>query len=519
MPLILKRNLYYFASLIAFISLLHMSLGYQFKIIYIVSAAAMFVFLSLLHRYAYSVSLTFYMLIGTFYAPIGVTYGFPDINSVGSLIYTNTNESIEFIKGLPNISYLYIGLLILSYFFALKLQLNCRKKIRYWAFFIFFIPAFWSPIKNYVAAEFDNISLLFSSRLPEFRFFIDCYENYRDVMENNLHYAQVIQIEDEWKPEVIKTPYDTYILVIGESVRKDFMSSYGFKYINNTPWMNKSNGVLFQDIISVSGSTQLSLINSLALKEGNKNNLNNSLITLTNKAEFETYWISNQGIRGEFDSPIALMGKQARHSTFLKDNNSEDKLYLPDENLLPYIEQALASNTKKLIIIHLMGSHPQPCVRTNNQFDTKVGSDSISCYVQSIKNTDSLLATIAEKASSHNLKWAMIYFADHGLSFVDKNSSSANLTHSDKYKQNFQIPFFMTSFDAVTRDVINERRSNLSLLPFLSHWLGINDSKLSYQCDWLAKKDCNGQDKVISFKNQLIEFNSLPEDNIEIGNY
>lgn len=40
-----------------------------------------------------------------------------------------------------------------------------------------------------------------------------------------------------------------------------------FMYVNNTPWMSNANGVIFNDFVSASGSTQLSLTYSMAKKD------------------------------------------------------------------------------------------------------------------------------------------------------------------------------------------------------------------------------------------------------------
>ncbi|MDE9500045.1 hypothetical protein KKJ22_20165, partial [Xenorhabdus bovienii] len=106
--------------------------------------------------------------------------------------------------------------------------------------------------------------------------------------------------------------------------------------------------------ISAAPSTQLALTNSLAISTVNETQLNNSIISLARKAGFETYWLSNQGMKGGFDSPVAMIGQQANHYTFLNEGSSDDRSYMPDENLLPAIRNALTKDKqRKLIVIHL----------------------------------------------------------------------------------------------------------------------------------------------------------------------
>lgn len=89
------------------------------------------------------------------------------------------------------------------------------------------------------------------------------------------------------------------------------MHAFGFELHPNTPWMSSRNGLFFDNYISASGSTTLSLTNALAVREGNVTNLSDNLVALANKAGFHTYWISNQHMKGIYDSPVGVMGKKA----------------------------------------------------------------------------------------------------------------------------------------------------------------------------------------------------------------
>lgn len=416
-------------------------------------------------------------------------------------------------------TYLFIVTLFLTGLCAIKFRINVTRSQRYWLFALFFIPAFWSPVKNVIKSGWSSESNILDSGLPELRFFNDIVKSYNEVISSNSYFAKIIQTSDNWNPITDEQEYDTYILVIGESVRKDFMQAYGFEGAENTPWMNSINGSLFNDYISSAGATQPSLINSLTLRNNKQQDLNNSLLTLAKRAGFETYWLSNQGAKGKYDSPVAMIGKQANHSVFLKSGSSDDRSYKPDEELLPtfknILDTPIQSSQKthnKLIILHLMGSHPQPCVRTNNKFDKFIQSNNISCYIQSITQTDKLLSIIAQEANNHHLKWTMIYFSDHGLRITDKGTDAANLIHGDEFKQNYQVPFFMTSYNATSRNTIQSRRSGLSMLPLLAYWLGIHESRISVNCNWLNDEPCENQSNVISFKNEIKYYDDLLED-------
>ncbi|KAA1192270.1 sulfatase-like hydrolase/transferase [Photorhabdus heterorhabditis] len=517
MPLSKKiRETFILMCLFGFITLAHLSLGYQLKLIYVFSA---FSILILLSNFSYLIYYTFIFaigLIGVIYSPVGLTYGYPDINSIGSLIYTNKNETIEFISGLPLFTYLVVLVTMILMLLSLKVKVTLKKSHVGFLSLFFVLSAFWSPVRGYIQSDFDPDFNLLASGLPEVRFFSDIVESYNEVNSERVKFAEIIKQKDSWQPIVEKNKYETYIMVIGESVRKDFMNTYGFPY-NNTPWLNKANAKIFTNYISSAASTQLSLTNSLALRNDNSIDLNNSIITLAKKAGFYTYWISNQGIKSAFDSPVALIGQQADSFNFLKSGSSDDRRYLPDDKLMPYIKKALTSEEKKkFIVIHLMGSHPQACVRTNGKYDLFLQSEEISCYVKSIDNTDNLLSEIASEANHHHSKWTMMYFSDHGLSYIDKGTEQENLTHNDRNKQSFQVPFFITGSDYHHREEITEQRSGLHFLTLFSQWLGIREKNIPSDCNMLSNGKCSGQDNIITFKGEVKNYDKLGEDFLDV---
>ncbi|WP_063656559.1 sulfatase-like hydrolase/transferase [Candidatus Arsenophonus triatominarum] len=78
--------------------------------------------------------------------------------------------------------------------------------------------------------------------------------------------------KDDFQQSNVTTLFDTYVVVIGESARHDFMHTYGFP-INNTPFMSSANGILFTHYISAGATTQHSLINSLSIPPKIANNI------------------------------------------------------------------------------------------------------------------------------------------------------------------------------------------------------------------------------------------------------
>ena len=501
--LINRENLY----LLLWVLVVHYVLGYQYKLIYVFSALSGLLLLRYAGKIPYRFVVMVFTLAGALYAPVGINYGFPDINFIGSLMYTNTNEAHEFISNIPTATWLLSASVIISGIATTVSSFSGHKNAPvtrgvYSFLVIFFVAsAFWSPLRQ---------GRVFSSGLPEVRFVHDIYTSYRAVRDNNQYFARIMTTGSVWKPVSLPGQHKTYILVIGESVRRDYLHAFGGKY-PNTPWLDNTPATLFTHYISAGPSTVLSLTNTLARSRGNAAELNNNIVTLASRAGFETWWISNQGRKGHFDSPVALIGESADHPYFTKSASSDDRAYSPDDQLLPQLDAALKQRDgKKFIVLHLMGSHPQACVRTQDQYDIDVGAREISCYIKSISMTDKLLGQIHDMAERDGGDWSMMYFSDHGLSYINKDTASAYLTHGDKTRENYDVPFFIVDKNQTDRVIIPVQRSGLRFLETFSQWMKIRDPELVQRCDMLSAENCSQVNLVLNFQGQLMNYDELP---------
>ncbi|MBS9435476.1 phosphoethanolamine transferase [Photorhabdus hainanensis] len=499
-------------ALFIFCLLAHMALGYRLKIAYVF--AMFFIFLLLNKVTVVYRPLLIVLGIATLvYAPIGLTYGSPNFNSILSLFYTNEQEASEFISSIPIEYYLFSTFILIFCLLSLKVNINLHRNINVLLFSFALITIIHHPLKAFIQGKEFNI---LDSGLPEIRAIKDVTINFIRVKIEYKRMQEILSEKDTWGTVSAKPKYSTYIVVIGESVRRDFMNAYGFP-IHNTPFMSTTNGTLFTNYISVGPSTQISLANSLAMVKDGKNILSNNIVTLAKKAGFYTYWISNQGSMGIFDTPVASMGARADSPLFIKKGESSSGLNrnMPDTNIIPIVKKALEDKReKKLIVIHLMGSHSPACTRTNYEYKVFFKSEQVSCYIQSIENTDDLLSIITDEAQKNEKSWSLMYFADHGGSFFEKDTKKMRLAHNDKYKQNYQVPMFITSYDDTSRNIINVQRNSMNFLTLFSDWTGIKESTISDNCKMLSNEICENQDDVLNFSNKFMKYSSLPEDKI-----
>ncbi|NHB93606.1 phosphoethanolamine transferase [Photorhabdus cinerea] len=499
-------------ALFIFCLLAHIALGYRLKIGYVLAIFFIFLLLNKVTIF-YRALLIVLGIVTLIYAPIGLTYGSPSFNSILSLFYTNEQEASEFISSIPVEHYLFSTLILIFCLLSLKVRINLYKKINIFLFSFALITTIHHPLKTFIQGKEFTI---LDSGLPEIRVVKDVTTNFIRVKREHRKMQEILSEQDTWGTVSAKPKYSTYIVVIGESVRRDFMNAYGFP-IHNTPFMSIANGILFTNYISAGPSTQISLANSLAMVKNGKDILSNNIVTLAKKAGFYTYWISNQGSIGLFDTPVASMGARADSPLFIKKGESSSGLNrnIPDTNIIPIVKKALEDKKeKKLIVIHLMGSHSPACIRTNYEYKVFFKSEQVSCYIQSIKNTDDLLSIITDEVQKNEKNWSLMYFADHGVSFFEKDTKKMKLAHNDKYKQNYQVPMFITSYDDTSRQIINTQRNSMSFLTLFSEWTGIEEPTISRNCKMLSNEICENQDDVLNFSNKTMKYSSLPEDKI-----
>lgn len=83
----------------------------------------------------------------------------------------------------------------------------------------------------------------------------------------------------------VKPKYHTYVVVIGESARRDAMGAFGGHW-DNTPFASSVKGTLFTDYVAASGSTQKSLGLTLNRVVDGKPQYQDNFVTTANRAGF-----------------------------------------------------------------------------------------------------------------------------------------------------------------------------------------------------------------------------------------
>ncbi len=305
------------------------------------------------------------------------------------------------------------------------------------------------------------------------------YERFKDVVPGALGqiadgYNKHLQLNLELsqRPELLaayQEPVTTeserpqaYIVVIGESAARKHHNLFGYQR-NTNPELTqiKDELILFDDVLSPFAVTYLSL--SYTLSEKNINNEIEfsqalSLVGLSKKAGFKTWWISSQP---RYEGTTLSLSTVADEAIYVNDNEKKDAA------VLAKVERALADKSlKKVIFVHIRGSHMTYSKRYPVEYDVFQDSSNVHIYTDSpsakqvevvnaydnsILFTDHVLSQVI-----HNLKKAaqesqsvagLVYFADHGEEVYDyKNFIGHELKRVTPVM--FEIPFLVWSNSA-----------------------------------------------------------------------
>ncbi|WP_318439414.1 phosphoethanolamine transferase [Photobacterium leiognathi] len=426
------------------------------------------------------------LIICWLYLPVGMIYGSPNIGSVASLFDTNKQEAWEFITNLPS-------------------------DVIPWSVSLFVLIVIFSFKKTSYQLKHDiplliAVALLYFS--PYHHFFVRGYKSVTDyfVQEQALEAAFSHKVNVDI--EQVSPKYQNYVLVIGESMRRDYMSLYGYP-TQTTPYLDKANGLFVNGYISTAPNTTTSLPRTLSLSQGMTFEPNINLINLANSAGFKTYWLSNQGKMGRYDTPISKFAILSNETHFLKNGSFNGSINYQDSDLLPVFKQALSEKTPehKLIVVHLMGSHAKFCRRIKrDQFNLK--DKQLSCYLSTYREFDQLMKNMVEILNNSHQSYSLLYFSDHGLSDSHSKGQPVYLVHGPDHKSNYEVPFFILSSDSHEHKLLNKPVSAYHFLSLFSDWTGITSKKVTpLSIDQINDKNI----KVFNYT-KMVNFNDLAPD-------
>jgi heptose-I-phosphate ethanolaminephosphotransferase len=248
----------------------------------------------------------------------------------------------------------------------------------------------------------------------------------------------------------------TVVLVIGESLLRDRMSLYGYQQ-PTTPHLNarRKQLLVFERAISPSNQTVPSLTKMLTPATVEQPDLfltEPSILVAANQAGYRTFWLSNQGRVGHFDSLISLIAHDAETTVF---TNTEFYGSVYDEVLLHPLQVLLSGpHPHKFIVIHTLGSHqsyrnrypPEKSFFRAEDYAGKSPSEEVATiqseYDNSIRYTDELLENILQELEKQPGS-ILLFVSDHGERLYDNGAGTWGHAFPDPMKSEFDVPYFL----------------------------------------------------------------------------
>lgn len=481
------------------------------KFLYSFSLIIFCLLLNQIHQILLKVFLVLSLLLTLFIYPTYAVYGDLDYNYIASIFYTNYSESFSYMNEINLKTWLILLGITLYTIFLLKLTYKpIENKI---VTPILLMILLFFPAKKLISYGYDE-SLVdrYFNVLPIKRA-VYILNQFNNVFKEDAYITKQTKKESSWLiKSTTNDPKKDIVIVVGESVRRDFLNSYGFK-INNTPFITNSSNVQFNNYISLAPQTIKSLVRTLAVSnEKGEYQLNNNIVNLAKKIGYETYWISNQGRVGYHESPVSIIARNSNHNTFLKKGDSSGNSQ--DIEMLPFISEIIKNKNDKpkLIIIHMIGSHPYICDKTNDQYDEFFLSKQLSCYSKSIKNTDSFLNKIHKDLVKSTKNFNMIYLSDHG----QKIHQDLAISHGNGFKEGYEVPLIIWGSDIGISQEINARRTGKDFIHLFNELTNTKTSLINKKYQFISEqKNEDSTTNVLNSNEEYVDYERLPTNTIE----
>lgn len=409
--------------------------------------------------------------MATLYSPVGRDYGVPSYQYIVSLLATDAGEAAEF----------------LTLFSVKTWLLTFLLPVTVAVFWKIFRKSGFDPCRVKPLIIVTMILMIVVAKPT--RFF--------DSIKEAVKYArndQALVTENTavnlWTGEVVseKRLYKNYVLVIGESARRDYFHVYGYP-VRNTPFLDSVKGTVVEgltgpDVYTV-GSLRLMLTQADSVTRSP--DYSRTLVGLAKAGGFATYWFSNQGISGKHDSPVAAIALQSEKTIFVKTGDTTMGK-TSDERLLNPLRQALSDKESRprFIVLHTMGSHPHVCERVEDwprRTKTDARHQDVACYVDSIAQTDHWLSEVyhalREREARTGESFSLVYIGDHGLAHYEKNGN-LSLSNGSGGTSRFHcdVPLVRINSDDVEHRQLKSRKSGLYFTDGMGRWLGLSGKKL-----------------------------------------
>lgn len=289
-------------------------------------------------------------------------------------------------------------------------------------------------------------------------------QNYLNY-QSNLHESENLQanMEAAAKNAVITqtdTAADqTYVLVIGESTSRRRLSLYGYPRQTNPRLEEIRNELLIYDnVISRIPYTIESLSSTLTFTDPEMfyqayNNMN--ILTLMKKSGFKTFWITNQQTLTQRNTMLTAFARLCDESVFLNHNRRQNSNSYDEVVVQPFAAALNDPAPRKLIVVHLLGTHfaygyrypetfavfdgQQPPASTAKTEEERTLSNQ---YDNAVRYNDHVVRELIDTYRAKNPYGFLLYFADHGEEVFDVQHFNGRNMYKPTVNM-YEVPFML----------------------------------------------------------------------------
>lgn len=380
--------------------------------------------------------------------------------------------------------------------------LDLSTKSRYLSSLLILTVIFFTPLSRAISqhdlhAASKNINRHLSVAPPWQLIlgYFDYQDELKEVERNLLDFKKIPPLAH--LTEEKKTLPTTIVIVIGESTTRVHMGLYGYPRDTNPKLGSIKNELsLFNNVFAPRPNTIESLEQVLTFADQEHPDwykTKPSLIAMLKQAGYKSYWISNQQTLTARNTMLTTFAKQADVQIFLNNARSQNAFSFDEKVLEPYSQQLKQPDEKKLIVVHLLGTHMKYSHRYPASFDYFKDASQLSAglsdekiqtineYDNAIRYNDHIVFELINRLKQTRQHSLLVYFSDHGEDVYDSK------THSFKGRNEgmptypmYAVPFIVwhsKAWDLTHKlsdpALLNRQYDNADFIYTLSDMLGL----------------------------------------------
>ncbi len=263
------------------------------------------------------------------------------------------------------------------------------------------------------------------------------YHRYLDTlagMQDMLESASKIPPLHNLKDAMANTPA-TLVLVIGESTNRQRMSLYGYPR-PTTPELDKLKDQLdvFDNVITPRPYTIEALQQVLTFADEENPDLylsTPSLVSMMKQAGYKTFWITNQQTMTKRNTMLTTFSEQADEQVYLNNNRNQNAAQYDGDVIEPFNKALADGAPRKLIVVHLLGTHMSYQYRYPSTFDKFQDREGVpagirddqlptyNSYDNAVLYNDFVVSSLIKDYARTDPNGFLLYLSDHGEDVFD----------------------------------------------------------------------------------------------------